>query len=141
MLAPQINGLGLMIMETLWTHGPSSIRAIHDALPEEEQPKINTTRATFYRLQHNGYVRRVKQLHHAQVFEAAVSRESVYNAAIDSFADLFHENMGAVITRLVETGRLDVRDLDALERALHPRPHDGRVDRLSGDRPAGAGRR
>ncbi|MEI9890064.1 MAG: BlaI/MecI/CopY family transcriptional regulator [Caulobacteraceae bacterium] len=51
---PEINGLDLLVMEVLWTDGPSTARAVHDALPAEDQPKINTTRAAFYRLQHAG---------------------------------------------------------------------------------------
>jgi len=118
MLVPQISGLGLQIMEVLWAEGPCPIRDIHDRLPAESRPQINTTRATFHRLLHNGYVRQVKQVHRSAVFEAAVTRDSVYDAAIDGFADLFGDNMTAVITRLVETGRLTSGDLDALRREL-----------------------
>jgi len=118
MLVPQISGLGLQIMETLWADGPLSIREIHDRLVQDDLPKINTTRATFHRLAHNGYVRQVKQVHHSALFEAAVTRDSVYNAAIDSFAELFGDDMSAVIARLAETGRLGPAELDALRQAL-----------------------
>lgn len=118
MLVPQISGLGLQIMEVLWAEGPSSIRDIHDRLPAERQPQINTTRATFHRLLHNGYVRQVRRVHRSAVFEAAVARDSVYDAAIDGFAELFGDNMSAVIARLVQTGRLAPADLGALHRTL-----------------------
>lgn len=118
MLVPQISGLGLQIMEALWADGPAPIRDIHDRLAEDGQPKINTTRATFYRLLHNGYVRQVRQVHRSAVFEAAVTRDSVYDGAIDGFAELFSANMAAVITRLVQTGRLGPAELDALRHTL-----------------------
>ncbi|MGZ3277965.1 MAG: BlaI/MecI/CopY family transcriptional regulator [Caulobacteraceae bacterium] len=118
MLVPQISDLGLRIMEALWAGGPSSIRDIHDGLASDDQPQINTTRATFHRLLHNGYVRQVRQVHRSAVFEAAVTRDSVYNSVIDGFAELFGDNMTAVITRLVDTGRLAPADLDALRQRL-----------------------
>ena len=121
MLVPQISGLGLQIMETLWADGPSSVREVHDRLALEHQPQINTTRATFQRLLHNGYVRQVRQVSRSAVFEAAVTRDSVYDAAIDGFAELFGDNMTAVIARLVETGRLAPVDLDALRQTLQDR--------------------
>ncbi|MEI9890063.1 MAG: hypothetical protein WDN45_04980 [Caulobacteraceae bacterium] len=67
------------------------------------------------------------QLNHSAVFEAAVGREDVYNQAIDAFADLFRENMGAVVARLVETGRLGPAEMRVLGRVLaappaRPRP-------------------
>jgi predicted transcriptional regulator len=118
MLVPHINDLGLRMMEVLWTRGPCSIRAIYDALPEDERPRINTARATFHRLLHNGYARRVGQVSHSAVFEAVVTRESVYDAAIDSFAELFQEDMGSVLARLVTTGRLNAQDLEVVGRVL-----------------------
>lgn len=118
MLVPQISDLGLQIMEILWVRGPLSIRDIHEALPEGGRPKINTTRATFHRLLHNGYARQVRQVHRSAVFEAAVTRESVYNTAIDGFADLFAGNMAALIARLLETGRLGPAEVGALRRML-----------------------
>jgi predicted transcriptional regulator len=130
MLVPQISGLGLQIMEALWARGPASIREIHDGLAGDGEPKINTTRATFQRLAHNGYVRQVKQVGHSAVFEAAVTRDSVYDAAIDSFAELFGDNLGAVIARLAQTGRLGPMELEAMRQALHDgaakaAPHPG----------------
>jgi predicted transcriptional regulator len=118
MLVPQISGLGLQIMEGLWADGPASIREIHDRLAEDDRPKINTTRATFHRLVHHGYVRQVRQVHRSAVFEAAVTRESVYEHAVDSFAELFDGRMSDVIARLAATGRLGPADLDALREAL-----------------------
>jgi predicted transcriptional regulator len=117
MLVPQIDGLGLAIMETLWRDGPASIRAVHDALPPDERPKINTTRAAFHRLLHNGYVRRLKQVSHSAVFEAVVARDQLVDAAADAFADIFKDNMGEVIARLIETGRLARADIETLDRA------------------------
>jgi predicted transcriptional regulator len=48
-------------MGTLWTKGPSSIRELQEAFPEEERPAYTTVQTVVYRLEFKKAVRRTEQ--------------------------------------------------------------------------------
>ena len=63
-------------METLWTKGPSSIRELQEAFPEEERPAYTTVQTVVYRLEFKKAVRRTEKISNAHVFEPLVDRKS-----------------------------------------------------------------
>jgi predicted transcriptional regulator len=70
------------------------------------------------RLEEKGAVRRVKKIGNAFVFEAAVTRGAAHRRLIDDFLELFGGSVQPVMARLVETGKLTLKDVQELEQAL-----------------------
>ena len=67
---PKLTRLELRIMETLWTKGPSSIRELLEAFPEDERLAYTTVQTVVYRLEAKKAVRRSSKVGNAHVFEA-----------------------------------------------------------------------
>ena len=115
MLIPKHRKLELQVLEVLWNHGPLSMREVHERLPERDSTTEYIVRSTITRLQMRKAVRRARQVSNIQIFEAVASRDAVRDRIVDDFADVFAGQMQAVISRLVQTGRLTSEDLHAVE--------------------------
>ena len=117
MALPRLSKLELIIMESLWTKGPSSVREILDSFPARNRPTYSTVQTMVYRLEAKKALRRVKKISNAFIFEAAVSREAAEHKLIDDFLGLFGGRTRPIITHLIESGsftREDVRDAEKL---------------------------
>ena len=117
-MAPKLTKSELRIMEALWTHGPSSVREIQEALPRETQPAYTTVQTMVYRLEAKKAVRRVKKIGNAHVFEAQVSRTTAQRRLIDELLSVFGGRTQPVVAHLIETGRLTLDDVHDAERLL-----------------------
>lgn len=105
----------LEIMDILWKLGESSVREVQDAIHERKRPAYTTVQTIFARLEEKGAVRRTRKIGNAFLFEPLITRTSVYRRMIDDFLDLFGGSAQPVVARLVETGKLTLEDLKALE--------------------------
>ena len=105
----------LEIMEILWRVGESSVREVQDAIQERKRPAYTTVQTIFARLEEKGAVRRTRKIGNAFLFEPLITRTSVYRRIIDEFLDLFGGSAQPVVARLLETGKLTLEDLKALE--------------------------
>jgi len=117
MALPRLSKLELIIMESLWTKGPSSVREILDAFPARNRLTYSTVQTMVYRLEAKKALRRVKKISNAFIFEAAVSREAAEHKLIDGFLYLFGGRTRPTIAHLIESGsftRKDVRDAEKL---------------------------
>lgn len=108
----------LQIMEVLWTRGACSIREIHEALPLAGRPAFTTVQTVVYRLEKKLAVRCVKRISHANIFEAAVSRDEAHGGLVDELLKVFGGRPKPVMARLVETGKLTLDDIKEAEDAL-----------------------
>jgi BlaI family penicillinase repressor len=116
--SPKLSKLELLIMETLWNNGASSIREIQEAFPEEERPAYTTIQTTVYRLEAKTAVRRVKKISNAHIFEATVSRDAAHGKLIDNLLNIFGGNAQPVMSHLIETGKLTLEDLQEARKTL-----------------------
>lgn len=116
--SPKLTKLELQIMETLWTHGTSSIREIQEAFPEKNRPAYTTVQTTIYRLEAKSVVRRVKKVGNFHIFEASVSRDVAQRRLIDDLLSLFGGRTQPVMAHLIESGRLTLEDVKEAEKAL-----------------------
>jgi predicted transcriptional regulator len=116
---PKHRTLEFRVLDVLWRHGPLTMQAIRDGLPEAHRPSYETARSIIYRLQERGAIRRVMKISKAQVFEAAVSRQEVEAQLIDDLAALF-PNIWPLLERLMDTQRLTLDDLREAQRLLGP---------------------
>ena len=106
------------ILEQFWKLGTSSVREILQSLPEEERVAYTTVQTLVYRLEQKGAVRRVKRIGNAQLFEPAIDRTQFRNGLVRELLDLFGGSSRLLVSNLLETGSLTLKDLKALQAAL-----------------------
>src|SRR5580704_7576278 len=117
MALPKLSKLELVIMEALWTNGPSSVREIHETFTVRNRPTYSTVQTMVSRLEAKKALRRMKKISNAFIFEAAVSRDAAERKLIDDFLGLFGGRTRPIIAHLIESGsftREDVRDAEKL---------------------------
>ena len=107
----------LEVMEILWDLKEASVREVQEAIHERKRPAYTTVQTIFARLEEKGAVQRTRKIGNAYLFEPLIERTSVYRRMIDDFLDLFGGSAQPVVARLVETGKLTLEDLKALENA------------------------
>jgi len=105
----------LEIMEILWERGELSVREVQEAIQERKRPAYTTVQTIFTRLEEKKAVRRTRKIGNAFLFEPLITRTSVHRRIIDDFLALFGGSAEPVVARLVETGKLTLEDLKALE--------------------------
>jgi len=115
---PKLTRPELQIMEALWTHGPSSVREIQEALPQDRRPAYTTVQTMVARLEAKKAVRRVKKVGNAFVFEAQVTRASAQRRLIDELLSFFGGRTQPVVAHLIDAGKLTLDDVHEAERTL-----------------------
>ena len=105
------------ILEQYWKLGTCSVREILDSLPEEERVAYTTIQTLVYRLEQKGALRKVKKIGNAQLFEPAIDRREFRSGLIQDFLALFGGSPRLLVSTLLETGALTLKDLKALQNA------------------------
>jgi BlaI family transcriptional regulator, penicillinase repressor len=118
MKQPRFTPLELQVMEALWTNGPSSVREIHEAFPEQGRPAFTTVQTTIYRLEAKKALHCVKRISNANIFEAVVSRADAERRLLDDVVAFFGGKTHRVMAHLAESGRLTLEDIEQAEQAL-----------------------
>lgn len=106
------------LLDKLWRLGPSSVREIQESLPAHHRPAYTTVQTMIYRLEEKGAVRRLKKIGNAHVFEAVFTREAVHRRLISDLLDLFGGSPEPVVSHLIETRKLTLSDIRAMEKTL-----------------------
>jgi len=106
------------VLEQYWRLGKSSIREILEILPGDERVAYTTVQTLVYRLEQKGALRRVKKIGNAQIFEAAIDRGEFRSGLVRDLLDLFGGSPRLLVSNLLETGTLTLKDLKALEGAV-----------------------
>jgi BlaI family transcriptional regulator, penicillinase repressor len=106
------------ILEQFWKLGTSSVREILESLPEEERVAYTTVQTLVYRLEQKGAVRRVKRIGNAQLFESAIDQKQFRSGLVRDLLDLFGGSPRLLVSNLLETGTLTLRDLKVLQAEL-----------------------
>ena len=105
------------ILEQYWKLGTRSVREILDSLPDEERVAYTTVQTLVYRLEQKGALRRVKKIGNAQLFGPALSQSEFRSGLVRDILDLFGGSPRLLVSSLLETGTLTLRDLKALQGA------------------------
>jgi predicted transcriptional regulator len=113
----QLTKFELEILDILWRLEEASVREVMDALSEKKRPAYTTVQTIIQRLEQKGAVRRTRKIGNALMFEPAVSRMSAYRRVIDDLLSLFGGAAQPVVAHLLESGKLTLEDLKALEEA------------------------
>src|SRR5579862_5909902 len=109
------------ILEQFWRLGTSSVREVLDTLPEEERVAYTTVQTLVYRLEQKGALRRVKKIGNAQLFEAAIDQREFRGRLVRDLLELFGGSPRLLVSNLLETGTITLKDLKALQEALPPK--------------------
>ena len=105
------------ILEQYWKLGACSVREILDSLPEEEQVAYTTVQTLVYRLEAKGALRKVKKIGNAQIFEPAIDQSQYRSGLVRDLLELFGGSPRLLVSNLVETGTITLKDLKALQSA------------------------
>ena len=114
----KLTRLELELMQPLWKLEQASIREILDALPAKSRPEYMTVQTIIYRLEEKGAVKRVKKIGNAHVFSPAIPRKSAVGTLIDDLIDSLGGSPQPVMSHLVESGQLGLKELKELEALL-----------------------
>jgi BlaI family penicillinase repressor len=109
---PRLSRLEMAIMEVLWTDGASSVRKIQERFPKRGRPAYNTIQTTIGRLEGKKAVARIEKIGNAQIYGAAVSRDTAQRRLLDDLMALFGGQTQPVMSYLIDTGKLTVQDIE-----------------------------
>lgn len=109
------------ILEQYWKLGTCSVRQILDSLPEEERVAYTTLQTLVYRLEQKGALRKVRKIGNAQLFEPAIDQREFRSGLVRDLLDLFGGSPLLLVSNLLQTGTITLKDLKALQDALPPK--------------------
>ncbi|HET7215003.1 MAG TPA: BlaI/MecI/CopY family transcriptional regulator [Terriglobia bacterium] len=121
MANPPVTRSEFQLLQKLWELGPASVREVQQSLPEKERPAYTTVQTLIYRMEGKGVVRRVKKIGNAHIFEAAMARKTVYRRYITDLLEILGGSPAPLMLHLIETGKLTLADIRALEKELAAR--------------------
>jgi BlaI family penicillinase repressor len=105
------------ILEQYWQLGTCSVREVLDSLPEDERVAYTTVQTLVYRLEEKGALRKVKKIGNAQLFEPAIDRSEYRGGLVRDLLDLFGGSPRLLVSNLLESGTITLKDLKALQGA------------------------
>lgn len=117
MKQPRLSKAETRILEQYWKLGTCAVREILESLPEDERVAYTTVQTLVYRLEQKGALRKVKKIGNAQLFEPAISQSQHRSGLIHDLLDLFGGSPRLLVSSLLETGTITLRDLHALQNA------------------------
>jgi BlaI family transcriptional regulator, penicillinase repressor len=105
------------ILEQYWKLGTCSVREILESLPEEERVAYTTVQTLVYRLEEKGALRKAKKIGNAQLFEPAIDQSEHRSGLVRDLLDLFGGSPRMLVSNLLESGTITLKDLKALQSA------------------------
>src|SRR5881397_3254859 len=115
MKEPRLSKAETRILEQYWKLGTASVREILESLPEDERVAYTTVQTLVYRLEEKGALRKVKKIGNAQLFEPAIDQSEYRSGVVRELLDLFGGSPRLLVSNLLETGTLSLKDLKALQ--------------------------
>ena len=113
-----------LVMDYMWTHGPSSSEACREALAASRPMKDSTIRTVLRRLEEKGYL-----THEIQgrtfIYKASDARQNVAVRAVKGIIDRFCGGSAEqLLTGMVDNAVLDRTQLERLARKISERKVD-----------------
>lgn len=105
------------ILEQYWKLGTRSVREILDSLPEDERVAYTTVQTLVYRLEQKGALRRATKIGNAQLFAPVIDQKEYRTGLVRDLLDLFGGSPRLLVSNLLESGTLTLKDLKALQSA------------------------
>jgi BlaI family transcriptional regulator, penicillinase repressor len=117
MSRPRLSKAEARILEQCWNLGTCSVREILDSLPDDERVAYTTVQTLVSRLEQKGAMRRVKKIGNAQLFEPAIDEREYRRGLMCDLLDLFGGSPRLLVSNLLETGTITLKDLKTLQDA------------------------
>jgi len=114
------------ILEQCWKLRVCSVREVLDSLPDEERVAYTTVQTLVSRLEQKGALRKVKKIGNAQLFEPAIDQSEYRSGLVRDLLELFGGSPRLLVSNLLETGTITLRDLKTLQDAA-PGHRSGRA--------------
>ena len=105
------------ILKQYWKLGTCSVREILESLSEEERVAYTTIQTLVYRLEEKGALRKVKKIGNAQLFAPAMDQREFRTGLVRDLLDLFGGSPRLLVSNLLESGAITLKDLKALQNA------------------------
>jgi len=105
------------ILEQFWKLGTSSVREVLETLPEDERVAYTTIQTLVYRLEEKGALRKVKKIGNSQLFAPAIDQSEYRTGLVRDLLDLFGGSPRMLVSNLIESGAITLKDLKALQDA------------------------
>ena len=121
MARPRLSKAETRILEQCWRLGTCSVCEVLESLPPDERVAYTTVQTLVYRLEQKGALRRVKKIGNAQLFEPAIDRSEFRSGLVRELLSLFDGSPRLLVSSLLETGSLSLKDLKALQGAARGR--------------------
>lgn len=115
---PKPTDAELAILRVLWQHGPSTVRAVHDALNLQRPTGYTTALKLLQIMTEKGLVHRdVSQ--RAHVYEASLSEEETQTQLIDTLLErAFGGSAAQLVMRALSAKKTPKKELDQIRRIL-----------------------
>jgi predicted transcriptional regulator len=107
----------MRVLEQFWKLGTVSVREVLESLPAHERVAYTTVQTLVHRLEQKGAVRRVKKVGNAQLFESQLGRSALRSGLVRELLDIFGGSPQLLVSNLLESGALTLKDLKALQDA------------------------
>src|SRR6266566_1781280 len=117
MKEPRLSKAETRILEQYWKVGTASVREILESLAEDERVAYTTVQTLVYRLEEKGALRKVKKIGNAQLFQPAIDQSDYRSGLVSDLLELFGGSPRLLVSNLLETGTLTLKDLKALQSA------------------------
>jgi predicted transcriptional regulator len=117
------------ILEQYWKLGVASIREVLESLPLDERVAYTTVQTLVYRLEEKGALRKAKKIGNAQIFEPAIGESEYRGGLVRDLLELFGGSPRLLVSNLLETGTLTLKDLRALQATTRSGKAPGRGGR------------
>lgn len=114
----RLSRLERTIMEALWQHGAASVREIQESLPARGRPAYTTVQTILTRLEAKNAVRRAKKISNAHIYEAVITRGAEQRRLVDELLAFFGGRAAPLMSHLVESGQLTLKDVEEARKAL-----------------------
>ena len=118
----------LAVLKLLWEQGPSTVRAVHEILRQQNRPWAYTTVLTLMsRLRDKGYVDVSSQRKGtAHVFRPTVSKHKLLKHRLHDLAEQICDGAASpLVHALVDSRQLSVEDIARLRTLLDQLEHEG----------------
>ena len=116
--ADQPTDVELAILEVLWNRGPSTVRAVHDALSVQRSTGYSTTLKMLQVMLEKGLVRRDDNAR-PQLYAAAKSQRRTQKQLLDNLAQkAFGGSAKRLIVHVLSNTRISKEDLAEIRRLI-----------------------
>ncbi|HEX5790270.1 MAG TPA: BlaI/MecI/CopY family transcriptional regulator [Luteolibacter sp.] len=114
----QPSNLELQALSVLWHRGPSTVAAVHEALPDGKDRAYTTVLTIMQNLERKRLVKRSKD-GRAHVYQAAYAQELIVQRATSDFVtNAFGGRLDEALLAILSTGKLTPEEKTKIEREL-----------------------